>query len=60
MTYRFFSLLERLQKVDGWLRRSQSRPGADPIAVVRLRRHKQILRAHLARMQSEPFGFAGA
>ncbi|WP_156841222.1 DUF465 domain-containing protein [Novosphingobium aquimarinum] len=60
MSDRFFSLLERLQKIDSLLRRAQSLRGADPLTVVRLRRHKEILRARLAGLQSEPIAFARA
>lgn len=58
MSDRFFRLLERLQQVDSLLRRAQTFRGIDPITVVRLRRHKQILRARLGRLQSDPLALA--
>lgn len=60
MSDRFFRLLERLQKVDSLLRRAQSFRGVDPLTIVRLRRHKAILRSRLGRLQSEPLALAGA
>lgn len=60
MSDRFFRLLERLQKVDSLLRRAQAFRSADPLTIVRLRRHKQILRSRLGRLQSEPLALARA
>lgn len=48
MPERIFRLLERLQRLDDFLRDAQRRSFADPLELARLRRLKAVIKSRLA------------
>jgi uncharacterized protein len=54
MTDRTFRLLERHQKLDELLRRSQARRFADPFEIARLKKLKLAIKDRLARFARSP------
>ncbi|GGC33144.1 hypothetical protein GCM10011371_20690 [Novosphingobium marinum] len=57
MSFRFYRLLERLQRLDDALRLAESRPQSDPALLAGLRHRKLSLRRALARL-SKPLAAA--
>jgi hypothetical protein len=54
MPDRIFRLLERLQRLDDFLRRAQRRAMPDPLELMRLRLLKHRTKARLARLAPVP------
>lgn len=54
LPYRIFHLLERLQRIDHFLRSAQRRRFADPLELARLRLLKDRVKTRLARLAPAP------
>jgi hypothetical protein len=54
MPDRIFRLLERLQRIDHFLRSAQRRRFADPLELARLRQLKDRVKARLAHLTPTP------
>lgn len=54
MPERIFRLMERLQRLDQFLRSAQRRRFADPLELARLRRLKDQVKARLTRLTPVP------
>lgn len=54
MPVRIFHLMERLQRLDEFLRLAQARRGPDPIEIARLRQLKRTVKGRLVRLLPIP------